>query len=324
MRNVGWLCAAAIVWTVAGGSLGCSGDSEGDGGAEDTLPLCSDGADNDGDGFVDCNDQDCSIFAACVDGADAGGDDVSGPEDDAEPGTDTAPDEDVDPGDDVAPGEDTSPETDADAGVDPVDAVEDTESTPDAVDDHPCPAFEWCIVASMTVTSNTEDVDGQPTTNTLLPLIGETVEFVVAFNIVNVSDAFADADQPKRRTLLTSPVEVGTLNVGPNVWGEQIQPAIQSGTTQIDLESQPPGVNGRIRVLFSGLPLPGESFTIEASAGGIPFSYDDNGYPIMMPIAGLEDRVYVRRFTDLLTPMQNLTDQAEGTMQWTLHRGLVP
>ncbi|MBN2717643.1 MAG: hypothetical protein JXX14_17460, partial [Deltaproteobacteria bacterium] len=34
--------------------------------AENTLAVCTDKADNDKDSFVDCDDQDCSIFAACV------------------------------------------------------------------------------------------------------------------------------------------------------------------------------------------------------------------------------------------------------------------
>jgi hypothetical protein len=33
---------------------------------EDSGPLCMDGLDNDGDGFVDCDDQDCSIFTFCT------------------------------------------------------------------------------------------------------------------------------------------------------------------------------------------------------------------------------------------------------------------
>ena len=34
---------------------------------EDSPSLCSDGKDNDGDGFVDCLDQDCVAFAFCRD-----------------------------------------------------------------------------------------------------------------------------------------------------------------------------------------------------------------------------------------------------------------
>jgi hypothetical protein len=33
---------------------------------ENTFELCQDRADNDGDGHVDCDDQDCEVFAACV------------------------------------------------------------------------------------------------------------------------------------------------------------------------------------------------------------------------------------------------------------------
>jgi len=34
--------------------------------AENTLALCQDGVDNDGDGHVDCVDQDCGVFAVCA------------------------------------------------------------------------------------------------------------------------------------------------------------------------------------------------------------------------------------------------------------------
>ena len=44
-------------------------------GQENTLAACSDGVDNDGDAYVDCDDQDCSIFAVCAGGdADADAD----------------------------------------------------------------------------------------------------------------------------------------------------------------------------------------------------------------------------------------------------------
>jgi len=40
---------------------------------ESALAQCGDGLDNDGDGHVDCADQDCDIYAICVgDGAPAG------------------------------------------------------------------------------------------------------------------------------------------------------------------------------------------------------------------------------------------------------------
>ena len=35
--------------------------------SEDTAARCSDGQDNDGDGHVDCEDQDCWVFASCAD-----------------------------------------------------------------------------------------------------------------------------------------------------------------------------------------------------------------------------------------------------------------
>jgi len=39
--------------------------------AENTAPVCQDGQDNDGDGFVDCGDQDCGAFTFCAEPAPA-------------------------------------------------------------------------------------------------------------------------------------------------------------------------------------------------------------------------------------------------------------
>ena len=59
-----------LAWVVLLPALGCSGngddDDDDDGAAENTVLHCSDDIDNDGDGHVDCDDQDCEIFAICV------------------------------------------------------------------------------------------------------------------------------------------------------------------------------------------------------------------------------------------------------------------
>ncbi len=62
----------------------CSDADSGGVAVENTLEACTDGADNDGDGFTDCDDQDCWVFVACADstdttsGGDADGSDASG------------------------------------------------------------------------------------------------------------------------------------------------------------------------------------------------------------------------------------------------------
>lgn len=54
------LCA--LSW----GLFACSDDA-GSGGVEDTAALCDNGADDDGDGFTDCADQDCWSVSVCGD-----------------------------------------------------------------------------------------------------------------------------------------------------------------------------------------------------------------------------------------------------------------
>lgn len=46
---------------------GCGAKGGGGGDAENTIPACQDGVDNDGDGFVDCLDDDCWALSACWD-----------------------------------------------------------------------------------------------------------------------------------------------------------------------------------------------------------------------------------------------------------------
>jgi hypothetical protein len=76
---------------------------------ENTLETCQDGHDNDRDGFVDCDDQDCSIFAMCV-----GGDSDS----DTDTDTDTDADADADADVDADADADVDSDTDADSDAD--------------------------------------------------------------------------------------------------------------------------------------------------------------------------------------------------------------
>src|SRR5262245_23869883 len=55
--------------------------------------ACQDGADNDGDGYVDCNDQDCRAFTVCYDaGADTDSDVDADTDGDADTDSSTATD----------------------------------------------------------------------------------------------------------------------------------------------------------------------------------------------------------------------------------------
>jgi parallel beta-helix repeat protein len=68
-----WLLAALAALSLCA----CSGDSGSHDGAENTAPRCQDEVDNDGDGHVDCQDQDCWLFVFCAAQADALGDAAS-------------------------------------------------------------------------------------------------------------------------------------------------------------------------------------------------------------------------------------------------------
>jgi hypothetical protein len=54
----------ALVWTF--GVLAYAQDSPPATAPENTLDACQDRLDNDGDGYVDCEDQDCHIFSMCL------------------------------------------------------------------------------------------------------------------------------------------------------------------------------------------------------------------------------------------------------------------
>ena len=88
---------------------------EGSGNAENTATACRDGSDNDGDGFADCDDQDCWEFVFCG-GADGDADAESSADTDADPdaeSVDTAEEVETTPD-----GDDTGETTAADDGGD--------------------------------------------------------------------------------------------------------------------------------------------------------------------------------------------------------------
>jgi len=64
-------------WALLVACLACGSDPGPS--PENTLARCSDGSDNDGDGFVDCDDQNCELFTRCL-----GGDSDSDSDTDAE------------------------------------------------------------------------------------------------------------------------------------------------------------------------------------------------------------------------------------------------
>ncbi len=58
-----------LMWfALFAGVFGACGGSSAGSAAEDTLAACTDGVDNDGDGLKDCDDDDCSVFVACLPG----------------------------------------------------------------------------------------------------------------------------------------------------------------------------------------------------------------------------------------------------------------
>jgi hypothetical protein len=98
----------ALGWTLL---AACGGDDS-NARPENTPDACRDHADNDGDGHVDCNDQDCVVFAFCV-GEDAG------PDADADTDTDTDTDSDTDADTDTDTDADTDTDTDTTCRSDP-------------------------------------------------------------------------------------------------------------------------------------------------------------------------------------------------------------
>ncbi|MBN1585462.1 hypothetical protein JW899_03790 [Candidatus Uhrbacteria bacterium] len=67
-----------------------TGEPEENDAVEGTLEACQDGKDNDSDGYTDCNDQDCGIYAVCA-SADADADADADSDADTDADTDCAP-----------------------------------------------------------------------------------------------------------------------------------------------------------------------------------------------------------------------------------------
>ena len=58
--HISWQLAVSVA------ALACNATPSSQTDAEDTLALCQDNEDNDGDGNIDCEDADCAVFVACV------------------------------------------------------------------------------------------------------------------------------------------------------------------------------------------------------------------------------------------------------------------
>jgi hypothetical protein len=84
-----------------------SGCAEDDDDAPAVAELCGDGTDNDGDGFVDCTDQDC--FSDAASGCAGDDDDTAGDDDDSSSGDDDSLGDDDDAGDQDVDGDGYSP-----------------------------------------------------------------------------------------------------------------------------------------------------------------------------------------------------------------------
>ena len=99
----------ATIWFLLLSAVACGGRSADR--TENTLGLCSDGRDNDGDGNIDCVDQDCWVFVICSS-------EDGGPDSDTDTDTDTDSDTDSDGDSDTNTdtGSSTDTGTDTDTG----------------------------------------------------------------------------------------------------------------------------------------------------------------------------------------------------------------
>ena len=129
-------------------SLGCgSNDSTG----EDTVALCQDDKDNDGDGLTDCLDPECQVFKACP----TAGDDVGGGS-----GPDSLSESDLGAGSDG--GTDTGTDSGADAGADAGTDVPNEACQFGSIKGVVCAPNRQVFVSLAIVTIDTEDCAGNP------------------------------------------------------------------------------------------------------------------------------------------------------------------
>ena len=99
----------------------CHGDEAGELGteAENTEETCADGIDNDGDGLVDCQEEECQLFRVCQAGSGGGDGDADGDVDtDADGDVDTDADGDADSDADLDGDGDSDGDADGDSDAD--------------------------------------------------------------------------------------------------------------------------------------------------------------------------------------------------------------
>ena len=162
----------AALTVAALGLFACSDAASGGGSTETGTEACTDGADNDGDGYTDCGDQDCWELVACAGaGADGGaagaeGDTDAGALSDAADRSDATGSTGVTPADDVAtsgepddgPTADTSPFADSAAAPD----VNSEGCEPGGLQGRVCSPSEQQFVAGALISVEAAGCDGLP------------------------------------------------------------------------------------------------------------------------------------------------------------------
>lgn len=293
---------------------------------EASLAACQDGIDNDGDGWTDCDDQDCEIFAVCVSTPDTGGSDTGDTGTDASDASDASdsdaetdgPDADVSPdAADVADVSDTEDTTDATDATDAADSSE-TPDASDAVDDSsppdPCEGAGFCLQSTFTLTNNEEIVNGIPSSNTFVPLIGTEVGLTFGCNVLSsaLEGDYYDIMGIRRATVCT------VTNV--HVDGDDLPAVVASladalGEASLRIDFADAMFWGSAR--FDGMYFtagPTDGYTLEWSSFDMAVDGAE-GSPELTPFESKTNQMTVRRFIG-----GEMSDYTTGTNVLTLER----
>ena len=173
---------------------------------------------------------------------------------------------------------------------------------------------------AFTTDRNLDVVNGVASTNTLVPLIGQRVEFLLPFNVATTNDRPPMFGGGAGRDFITPPMDLQTVDGAPTVWTDTIVPKLDGGTAQFGLQADLTGTGTSVLVQLSGT-AGSESFTLEFSGSTLPFPLDESGYPLLGPVEVASTACFVRRFEDLFGPGEVMTDFAEATATWTIYEG---
>ena len=172
-----------------------------------------------------------------------------------------------------------------------------------------CLYGEYVLSGTFTITENLTDVNGDPYTHAFDGVVGEAVDFLVAFNVDSSSTSEDPMTFDRQLNVVTTGMHVEFTGPGATAI-DMVQASLEGQPFNLTL-SDSSGTGGYTTNLV-GLEA-AEYFGLELSVYGVQLPLDGDGFPVLGSVASSAGNFYLRRY---VTPF-DMTDYAsgEGTCQ---------